>query len=139
MPSTTFEMVLTDDRSLIHDKIADLPDGTRVTFKGPTRSLSQNAHMWALLDDLHKQVIWYGERLSPEDWKNVLTASLRQCRVVPTIEGDGLVPLGLYTHEMSSDEMSHLIELIYSFGAEQRVKWKASKWFEERVKEMKRR
>ena len=139
MPSTAFEMVLTDDRSLIHDKIADLPDGTRVTFRRPTRSLSQNAKMWAMLDDLHKQVIWYGQRLSPTDWKDVMTASLRKSRVVPTIDGDGLVPLGLHTHEMSDEEMSALIELMHAFGAEQHVKWKASKWFEERVKEMRRR
>ena len=138
MPATTFELVLTEDRAPVFDKIAELPDGTRVTFKGPRRSLNQNAHMWALLTDLHEQVIWYGEHLTPEDWKNVLTASLRKSRVVPTIDGDGLVPLGLYTHEMSREEMDALIEFIYHFGATQRVKWKASKWFEERVKEMKR-
>ena len=138
MASSTFEMILTEDRSLIHRKIDDLPEGSRVTFKRPQRSLSQNAKMWAMLTDLSEQVVWYGQRLTPTDWKDVMTASLRKSRVVPTIDGDGLVPLGLHTHEMADDEMSALIELMFAFGAEQRVKWKASKWFEERVKEMQR-
>lgn len=138
MTTAAFEMVLTSDRTAVFDKIASLPDGSRVIFKRPVRSLSQNARMWAMLTDLHQQVIWYGERLSAEDWKDVLTASLRKSRVVPTIDGDGLVPLGLHTHDMSDDEMSALLALIDAFGAEQRVRWKAPQWLEERVKEMKR-
>ena len=55
--------------------------------------------------------VWF-QRLSEEDWKNVLTASLRKSRTAPTIDGDGLVPLGLYTSAMSDDEVAHLITLI---------------------------
>jgi hypothetical protein len=133
MPATTFEMVLDDDRRAIHEKIDSLPNGSRVMFKGPKRSLIQNAHMWALLTDLSEQVIWYGEHLPPEDWKDVTTASLRKCRVVPTIDGDGWVPLGMRTSEMSVEEMNALIEFLYYFGARESVRWKAPKWLEERA------
>ena len=55
---------------------------------------------------------------------------------MPTIDGDGLVPLGLYTSEMSQNEMANLLALIHAFGAERHVKWTASKWFEDQVKAM---
>jgi NinB protein len=120
-----FDIHLTPDRSEVLEKIKSLPDGWRIVLKRPPRSLQQNAHMWAMLTDISEQVIWYGEHLSREDWKNVLTASLRKSRTVPTIDGDGLVPLGLYTSEMSDEEMNMLLALIQAFGDEQGVRWKA--------------
>ena len=131
--TVALEMVLTDDRSAVHRKIDALPEGSRVTFKRPKRSLTQNAMMWAKLGDISEQVIWYGERLTDVDWKDVLTASLRKSRVVPTIDGDGLVPLGLHTSEMEEGEMWTLIDLIDAFGAEQGVRFKAPRWLEERA------
>lgn len=80
--------------------------------------------MWAILHDVSAQVEWYEQMLSPADWKNVFTASLRKSRVVPGIDDGTLVPLGLYTSNMSKPEMSELIELIYAFGAGRGVKFK---------------
>lgn len=40
-----------------------------ITIREETRSLSQNALLWALLTDISDQVNWYGKKLSPEDWK----------------------------------------------------------------------
>jgi hypothetical protein len=92
-----------------------------VTFKEATRSLEANAAMWAKLSEISEQVVWYGKKLSAEDWKTVLTASLRQTRVVPTIDGDGFVPLGMSTSKMSVKEMSALLDLIDAFAAQQGV------------------
>lgn len=97
------------------------PDGLVVTFKENTRSLESNAAMWAKLSEISEQVVWYGKKLSAEDWKTVLTASLRQTRVVPTIDGDGFVPLGMSTSKMSVKEMSALLDLIDAFAAQQGV------------------
>ena len=77
--------------------------------------------MWAKLSEISEQVVWYGKKLSAEDWKTVLTASLRQTRVVPTIDGDGFVPLGMSTSKMSVKEMSALLDLIDAFAAQQGV------------------
>lgn len=52
-----------------------------------TRSLDQNAKMWAVLDDISKQVDWYGRKLSSEDWKHVLTASKKKQEAVPGMGG----------------------------------------------------
>ena len=101
------------------------PDGCVVTFKEQTRSLEANAAMWAKLGEIAEQVVWYGKKLTAEDWKIVLTASLRQTRVVPTIDGDGFVPLGMSTSKMSVKEMGALLDLIDAFGAQQGVVFSA--------------
>ena len=85
-----------------------------------TRTLEQNAKMWAVLDDISKQVDWHGEKLSSEDWKHVLTASLKKQKAVPGIDG-GFVVLGVSTKKMKISEMRDLIELAHAFGAEHDV------------------
>lgn len=101
--------------------IKNVPDGTRLELKAPRRSLDQNALLWALLGDLSRQVEWYGTHLSADDWKDVLTASLRKARVVPGIDPGTFVPLGMRTSDMTKAEFSDLIELIRAFGAERGV------------------
>jgi len=93
-----------------------------VTLGREKRSLSQNAKMWPMLTDVSKQVDWYGEKLSPDEWKCVVTAGLLKQRAVPGIEG-GFVVLGQSTSKMPKTEFSQLIEIIYAFGAEQNVQW----------------
>ena len=85
-----------------------------------TRSLDQNAKMWAILTDIAEQVEWYGRMLKPEDWKHILSASLKKQQAVPGIDG-GFVVLGLSTSKMSVSEMRDLIELAQAFGAEHGV------------------
>lgn len=96
------------------------PSGQAVRFSPPTRSLEQNALMWPLLGALSKQVIWHGEKLSDEDWKDLLTASLRKQRAAPGIDG-GFVVFGERTKTYSKADFSELIELIYAFGAQHGV------------------
>ncbi len=97
------------------------PWNTRVTFKASTRTLPQNDKLWACLTDVAQQVEWYGEKYSPDDWKDIFTASLRKSRVVPGIDKGTFVILGMRTSKMEVEEMSNLIELIHAFGAERGV------------------
>lgn len=97
------------------------PSGTRVEFKEVKRSLPQNDKLWACLTDVSKQVVWYGQKLTPDDWKDIFTASLRKARVVPGIDPGSFVLLGLHTSNMGKSELSDLIELIHAFGAERGV------------------
>lgn len=89
-----------------------------------TRTTAQNRRLWSLLTDISKQVDWYGQKLSPDDWKDVLTAALKKERVVPGING-GFVVLGQRTSKMTKAEMTELQELIEAFGAERNVKFTA--------------
>lgn len=98
------------------------PEGWHVTFRPPTRSLDQNARMWAMLTDVSRQVEWYGRRLTPEAWKCVFSASLKKQDVVPGLHGDFVV-IGQSTSEMTIREMGDLMELISAFGVERGVKF----------------
>jgi len=105
------------------EAIKTAPAGFVVTVGEPTRSLDQNARLWALLKDISEQVDWYGKRLTPTDWKHVFSASLKKLTVVPNLDGTGFVALGMATSRMSKRELGDLMELISAFGAERGVVW----------------
>jgi len=112
------------DRNLIARWARNVPEGTTVEFRAPRRSNDQNALMWSLLSQISKSVDWYGQKLTSDDWKDVLTASLRRARVVPGIDAGSFVPLGMRTSQMNKQELAELIELVYAFGAEHEVKFR---------------
>ena len=74
--------------------------------------------MWARLGELSRQVNWHGQKLTPDEWKDVMTAALKKQRVVPGVDG-GFVVLGMRTSQMNRAEMTELFELIAAFGAQQ--------------------
>lgn len=96
------------------------PDDCVVSFRENTRTLEQNALLWARLSQLSEQVKWDGETLTPNEWKDLLSACLRKQKVVRGIEG-GLVFLGLRTSQMSKGEMADLLTLMEAFAAERGV------------------
>lgn len=93
-----------------------------IEVKDVNRSLEQNARMWAMLDDVSRQVDWYGRKLTPEEWKHVFSASLKKQDVVPGLDG-GFVVLGLSTSKMTIREMGELMELMEAFGAQKGVRF----------------
>ena len=95
-----------------------------VEAKALTRTLEQNKRLWAMLSDISEQVNWHGHKLSPEDFKHMFSASLKQQRVVPNIDGTGFVVLGQSTSKMTVKEMSEMIELMHAFGANHNVQFK---------------
>lgn len=103
---------------------AYLMGGNRLelVIKKEKRSLDQNAKLWATLTDIANQVDWYGQKLSADDWKTMLTATLRKQRTVPGVDG-GFVVLGLSTSKMTKEEMSELLELAMAFGASKGVRF----------------
>ena len=96
------------------------PEGYAVTIQEPTRSLDQNAALWPLLGEISRQVDWYGNKLTDEEWKDVLTAALKKEKVVPGING-GFVVLGQRTSKMSKKDFSELLELTIAFAADKGV------------------
>jgi len=95
-----------------------LKHGTRVEFKAPKRTDDQNAKMWVLLSEVATQTKHHGIKLTPDDWKLLfLDALKREVRMVPNLDGNGIVSLGRSSSDLSKEEMSDLIELIHEFGA----------------------
>lgn len=93
-----------------------------LTIKREKRSLDQNALLWSCLTDLSKQVEWYGNKLTKEEFKDLLTAGLKKQKAIPGIDG-GFVMVGSSTSGMTKEEMSDLITLAHAFGDERGVKW----------------
>lgn len=113
-----------DKRAKAIDWIRRAPKETRVTFQGPKRTLDQNSKLWAMLTDVATQLTWHGQRLTPDDWKLVFLASLKQeMRIVPNIDGNGFVQLGRSSSDLSKEEMGDLFEIISAFGAKHEVKF----------------
>lgn len=93
-----------------------------MTLGRENRNLDQNARLWATLTDVAEQVVWYGQKLSQEDWKHVFTAALEKQKLVPGIDG-GFVMCGISTSKMSKAKFIDLLEIINAFGADQGVRW----------------
>ena len=102
--------------------LLNAPDGYCVEVKPKTRSLEQNSRMWAMLGDISKQVEWYGRKLTPQNWKDIFSASLKKQEVVPGLEG-GFVVMGQSTSSMTIAEMTELQELMMAFASQRNVNW----------------
>jgi hypothetical protein len=75
-----------------------------------------------MLTDISRQVDWYGNKLSQEEWKSVFSSALKKQKVVPGLDG-GFVVCGQSTSKMTKSEFSELLELIAAFGANNGVKF----------------
>lgn len=120
MTARVFHLTHRTARENALQAVREAPEGLVVQIRPKTRSLEQNALMWPLLEDLAQQVNWYGQKLTKEEWKDVMTAALKKQRAVPGVDG-GFVVLGEKTSTYSKQEFSDLIEQIYAFGAQQGV------------------
>ncbi|HQL48915.1 MAG TPA: recombination protein NinB, partial [Holophaga sp.] len=103
--------------------VMEAPEGFVVTIQEPTRNLTQNSRLWASLTEVSRQVDWHGNRLTPDEWKDVFSAALKRQKVVPGIDG-GFVVIGARTSKMSKREFGELLELVYAFGAQHGVVFK---------------
>jgi hypothetical protein len=123
---TSINIVGEDQRHRAIEIIASLPlmpiHEVIVRERKSTRSLDQNARMWATLTDVSEQVVWHGQKLTKEEWKDVFTAALKRLKVVPGLDG-GFVVIGAHTSKMTVAEMSEMIECAVVFGTQQGVKW----------------
>ena len=90
---------------------------------GKDRTSDQNNLMWSLLGQISKSVVWYGQKLLDTEWKDVLTASLKQQKVVPGING-GFVVCGTSTSKMNTQDFSEVCELAFAFGAQHGVEFR---------------
>jgi hypothetical protein len=102
------------------------PEGHAVTIRPPTRSLRQNALLWALLDRFAGQLLWpvngKMSALTPEEWKDVLTAAFRRenVRLAEGLQG-GVVMLGGRTSKFSAAEMAEFLDFVQSVAVDRGV------------------
>ena len=98
-----------------------------VEVRPEKRSDAQNDLMWSCLTDLSRALLWpidgQMQRLSPEEWKHIMSAGLKKEQRVAHGVGGGFVILGQRTSKMSKAQMTELIDLIHAFGDERGVQW----------------
>jgi hypothetical protein len=102
--------------------VSKAPLNSRVTFKGPKRTIPQNDRLWAMLTDVAVQLPWHGVKLTPEDWKLLFLDALKhELRLAPNLNGNGFVNLGRSSSTLSKQEFSDLLALVEAFGVEHGV------------------
>lgn len=93
----------------------------------PSRTLDQNALFHALCGDLAGQRQWAGQRIDTEGWKRLLVDAWARAEnkspghIVPSLDGQSVVALGIQTRRLKVMEMAELIEFTYSYCAENGV------------------
>ncbi len=117
-------------RQYMLDELAQLPvDDKRplvVEVKEMTRSLDQNAAQWPILQAFSDQIEWpvNGKmvRMTPDEWKDVLTAAFKQeqVRVAMGLDG-GLVMLGQRTSKFTVRQFSEWMEFLTSTAIDRGV------------------
>ena len=99
------------------------PDGYVCEIKESTRTLDQNAKLWPMLQDISRQVCWYDNWLTKEEWKDFFTATVKNLKVVPNMDKSGFVAVGCSSSVMGKKMFADMIEIMYAFGAEHGVRW----------------
>lgn len=111
-------------RSRAIDWVVKAPLGTRVEFKGPRRTLPQNDRMWAMLTDIAMQKEHFGRWYTTDQWKAIfMTALGHEYEYIPMLQGDGMIPWGLNSSDLSKEEMSDLITFMQAWGDQNDIVW----------------
>lgn len=99
-----------------------VPTGSKVVFHGPQRSIDQNSALWAALGDIARQRDYHGLKLSSDDWRLLFLDALdRETRMVPNLDGTGMVGIGRSSSSLSVEEFSGLLSIVYAWGAQNGV------------------
>lgn len=104
------------------DKIAQaLNAGKHLTMeiKLASKSREQEEKYHAMINDIAKQAQHLGAKWSSEDWKRLLVDQfLReteniQGKIVPNLDGSGIVQLGIQTRKFTKEQASEFVEWLY--------------------------
>ena len=113
----TFRLISPEVRRRAAEFCMTCADGWMAVFGEATRTLEQNAAQWPYLDAFSRQLKWpvNGEMvwMTPEEWKDVLTAAFQgeTVRLAKGMNG-GVVMLGLRTSKMGKGRFSEWIEFL---------------------------
>jgi hypothetical protein len=105
----------------IWPKIKDaLNAGRRLTLeiKPAKRSCPQNDKYHAMIAEIAQQGQHLGAKWSPEDWKRFLVwqfakdTGLNAGKIVPSLDGTGIVQLGIQTRDFTKEQASEFVEFL---------------------------
>ncbi|MFA7278927.1 MAG: recombination protein NinB [Sterolibacterium sp.] len=110
-------------------------DGDKVAISPPGKTRDQEERYHAMIGDIAKVALFMGKKQHKDDWKRLLVDAFAKAmrdagtplhhdgRVMPSLDFERVVQLGIQTKDFYIAEASQFIEYLYSFGAENDVKW----------------
>jgi len=111
-------------RAAALDAVANAPEGWLVQVGPVTRNSQQNRLMHDLIGQIAKaKPTWNGLDMDADDWKHLLVASHAKAtrdapiRLVPCLDGDGLVQLVERTSRMNKSRAASFITYIEAWAA----------------------
>lgn len=93
------------------------PNGWTLELREPKRTDDQNRALWGLLNQIQKQrPVHCGVSMTAETWKSVFMQALGAEMVfVPTLDGDGMFPMGHRTSHLTKGEFAGLLTLMLAW------------------------
>lgn len=127
MSRQSVKLVGPKQRNYAKSLIDAAPQGFQVTISQATRSIDQNAKMWAMLTDISADRPG-GRQATPDVWKVLFMHGLgHEIRFEQALEGPDLVPMLFKTSSLKVGQMADLIEFIYAYGSAKGVQWSEAK------------
>lgn len=118
-----FFLVHDTARKLAAAQCMEAQDGYVCRIEPPSRTLDQNAYQWPYLEGFSRQLQWPVNgvmcKLSPEDWKDILTAAFEnetEPRLAAGLDG-GIVMLGLRTSRLGKKKFALWMEWLMAAAA----------------------
>jgi hypothetical protein len=93
-----------------------------LTEESKTREQEEKYH--AMIGEIAKQAQHLGAKWSAADWKRLLVQkfckdyALAGGRIIPNLDGDGIVQLDYQTRSFNKEQGSNFIEWLHAWGAE---------------------
>ena len=122
-------------RKAICRHVLTAPIGHVVRISEPVKKREQEEKYHAMIGDIAKQCTFMGQRWDSEDWKRFLVDAFAKVmrdagtplhhdgRVVPSLDGQRVVQLGIQTRNFYVKEAAEFIEYLYAYGADNNVQW----------------
>ena len=114
-------------RDYAREALAAAPQHAVVSITKPTRTIPQNAKLWAMLQDIVRAEP-EGRKWVADTWKAAFMQSLgHQCQFAEGLDGSGPFPIGFRSSQLNVQQMRDLIEVIYEYGSRHGVEWRETK------------
>jgi hypothetical protein len=102
-----------------------LASGKKMTLeiKAPSRSAEQNDKYHAMIGDIAKQAHHFGSTWDANSWKRLLIdqfckdVGLPTGKVIPSLDGGGIVQLGYQSRDFSKEQASEFVEWLHAWAA----------------------
>ena len=125
-----YTLVRPDVRQRAIQAVSEAPDGFVVTIKEATKRREQEEKYHAMIGDIAQQWKFMGQKWDRESAKRLLVDAFSKVmeeqgtplrdsgRIVPSIDGQRVVQLGVQTRRFSVREASDFIEFLNAFASE---------------------